>query len=74
MPVACGEPALDVFEKEPLPADSPFWDMPNVIVTPHAAGFTPYYFSRAATLFADNLVRFLGGQPLQNRFDRARGY
>ena len=65
---------LDVFEKEPLPADSPFWDMPNVIVTPHAAGFTPYYFARAATLFADNLVRFLDGQPLRNRFDRVRGY
>ncbi len=66
--------ALDVFETEPLPAESPLWDLPNVIVTPHVAGFTPHYFTRAATLFADNLERYLGGQPLANRFDPVRGY
>ncbi len=65
---------LDVFETEPLPADSPFWDMPNVIVTPHASGFTPYYFTRAAEQFADNLERYLDGQPLQNVYDWNLGY
>lgn len=65
---------LDVFETEPLPSSSPLWDMANVIVTPHAAGFTPYYFPRAASLFADNLERYLGGQPLKNRYDAVRGY
>jgi len=65
---------LDVFEQEPLPPDSPLWDMPSVIVTPHVAGFTPYYFTRAATLFADNVERYLSGRPLANRYDAARGY
>jgi D-2-hydroxyacid dehydrogenase (NADP+) len=65
---------LDVFEHEPLAADSLLWDMPNVIVTPHVAGFTPYYFTRAAALFADNLERYLSGQTLANRYDPARGY
>jgi phosphoglycerate dehydrogenase-like enzyme len=65
---------LDVFEKEPLPPDSPLWDMPNVIVTPHASGFTPYYFPRAAELFADNLERYLDGRPLQNVYDWTLGY
>ncbi len=65
---------LDVFEQEPLPQTSPLWEMPNVILTPHVAGFTPLYHRRAAALFAGNLERFLSGQPLQNRFDPARGY
>jgi len=65
---------LDVFEQEPLPADSPLWDLENVILTPHVAGATPLYYERAAALFADNLDRFLSGQPLANRFDPVRGY
>jgi len=65
---------LDVFEEEPLPTTSPLWDLDNVILTPHVAGLTPLYYDRAAALFADNLDRFLAGQPLRNRFDRARGY
>jgi phosphoglycerate dehydrogenase-like enzyme len=65
---------LDVFEGEPLSGDSPLWDMPNVIVTPHVAGFTPYYFTRAASLLADNLERYLANRPLANRYDPARGY
>jgi phosphoglycerate dehydrogenase-like enzyme len=43
-------------------------------VTPHAAGFTPYYFTRAAELFADNLERYLDGQPLENLYDWTLGY
>ncbi len=65
---------LDVFETEPLPADNPLWDMPNVIVTPHVAGLTPYYFTRMAALFANNLQRYLDGCPLENLYDKARGY
>lgn len=65
---------LDVFETEPLPADSPLWKMENVILTPHVAGLTPHYFARAAALFAANLKRYLDGLPLQNRYDPQRGY
>jgi phosphoglycerate dehydrogenase-like enzyme len=65
---------LDVFEEEPLPETSPLWDLDNVILTPHVAGVTPLYYQRTAALFADNLARFLAGEPLANRFDPARGY
>ena len=65
---------LDVFEEEPLPETSPLWDLDNVILTPHVAGVTPLYYQRTAALFADNLDRFLAGQPLDNRYDPARGY
>jgi D-2-hydroxyacid dehydrogenase (NADP+) len=65
---------LDVFETEPLPADSPLWGMDNVIITPHVAGLTPYYFTRAAALFADNMERYLAGEPLENLYDAKRGY
>jgi D-2-hydroxyacid dehydrogenase (NADP+) len=65
---------LDVFETEPLPADSPLWTLENVILTPHTSGGTPYYFNRFATLFTDNLRRYLHGRPLHNLFDAERGY
>jgi phosphoglycerate dehydrogenase-like enzyme len=65
---------LDVFEEEPLPATSPLWEMETVILTPHVSGMTPLYYQRTAALFAENLDRFLSGQPLENRFDPARGY
>lgn len=66
--------ALDVFEQEPLPADSPLWGMSNVLISPHVAGFTPYYDDRATALFAQNLRRYLAGQPLLNVVDRRREY
>jgi D-2-hydroxyacid dehydrogenase (NADP+) len=65
---------LDVFEAEPLPEDSPLWKLSNVLITPHTAGITPHYFPRAAALFADNLKRYLDGQPLHNLYDPERGY
>jgi len=65
---------LDVFETEPLAADSPLWGMKNVIITPHVGGLTPHYFRRAARLFADNLERYLTGEPLHNLYDPKRGY
>jgi len=66
--------ALDVFEKEPLPPDSPLWDMENVIVTPHIAGSHERYNERATALFCENLRRYLAGQPLLNLVDKKRGY
>jgi phosphoglycerate dehydrogenase-like enzyme len=58
---------LDVFAHEPLPADSPLWDMPNVIVTPHTAGHSDGNEARVAALFLDNLRRWHAGLPLLNR-------
>ena len=66
--------ALDVFQQEPLPSDSPFWSLPNVFITPHISGHTPHYDDRAATIFAENLRRYLAGEPLFNVIDKTRGY
>ncbi|GAC1404593.1 MAG: D-2-hydroxyacid dehydrogenase [Ktedonobacteraceae bacterium] len=69
-----GGAALDVFQQEPLPSTSPFWDMPNVLMSPHDSGVTPHYNERAATIFEENLRRYLAGQPMYNLVDRKRGY
>ena len=66
--------ALDVFPEEPLPPTSPLWKMPNVIVTPHIGGVSTLYRERAAAMFAENLRRYVEGEPLLNRFDGSRGY
>jgi phosphoglycerate dehydrogenase-like enzyme len=67
---------LDVFADEPLPAESPFWELPNVIITPHLAGVagTEQFWSRAADLITENLARYARGEPLANVVDPARGY
>jgi phosphoglycerate dehydrogenase-like enzyme len=65
---------LDVFAEEPLPADSPLWEMPNVIVSPHVAGLSVHYKDRAFALFKANLQRYLEGKPLFNVVDLERGY
>ena len=66
--------ALDVFDQEPLPAESPFWDMENVILTPHISGGTEIYNQRATEIFAANLRRYLADHPLENVVDPKRGY
>jgi phosphoglycerate dehydrogenase-like enzyme len=66
--------ALDVFPEEPLPPSSPLWKLPNVIITPHIGGISPQYMDRAAAMFAENLRRYVNGQPLVNRFEVERGY
>jgi phosphoglycerate dehydrogenase-like enzyme len=57
---------LDVFATEPLDPDSPLWDMPNVIITPHNSGATALANHRGALIFVDNVGRFLTDQPLRN--------
>lgn len=61
-----GGAALDVVAAEPLAADSPLWDLPNVLITPHAAGRTPLGSDRAAAMFTDNLRRWVHGLPLHH--------
>jgi len=65
---------LDVVTPEPLPADSPVWDLPNVVVTGHTAGHTPLYWDRGIELLVDNLHRFIAGEPLLNTVDTGAGY
>ena len=65
---------LDVFEEEPLPSDSPLYDVENVILSPHVSGFTLRYDERASDLFAENLRRYLTGEPLLNLVDKEKGY
>jgi len=69
-----GGAALDVFEQEPLPQESPLWELPNVIISPHISGLTPYYDERATDVFVNNLQRYLAGEPLLNEVKRPRGY
>ena len=65
---------LDVFEQEPLPADSPLWEMENVVVTPHFSAGSDRYTDRAADIVCDNLRRYLAGEPLRNVVAPERGY
>ncbi len=69
-----GGAGLDVTPVEPLPQNSPLWDMPNVIVTPHVAGGSPIRLDRTVGLFCDNLERFLVGKPLLSVIDKRKGY
>jgi phosphoglycerate dehydrogenase-like enzyme len=66
--------ALDVFDDEPLPADSPWWEHDQVLVTPHIAGLAPRYSEQVLDLVCTNVVRIEEGRPLLNRADRAAGY
>ena len=69
-----GGAALDVFEEEPLPAESPLWAMANVVVSPHMAGDFAGWRESAVELFVANLERYLTGKPLRNVVDKERGY
>lgn len=66
--------ALDVFETEPLPADSPLWELPGVIVSPHMSGDVVGWRDELADLFVENLGRYVRGEPLHNVVDKDRGY
>jgi phosphoglycerate dehydrogenase-like enzyme len=66
--------ALDVFEHEPLPADSPFWSLDNLLITPHTAAVTERLWERHYDLIVENMQRFIAGKPLLNEVDKSRGY
>jgi len=67
---------LDVFDPEPLPANSPLWHLPNVIISPHVSGVTPHYGTRAAEIFLRNLHAFLANDlaSMVNVVDKQAGY
>lgn len=66
--------ALDVFEREPLPPESPLWNLPNVLITPHTSGFRPDHWDVMTALFAENLRRNEQGEELLNVVDKRAGY
>lgn len=65
---------LDVFETEPLPADHPFWDDENVLISPHCSSVFEGWEMASFDLFLANLQRWMDGKPLQNVVDPIRGY
>lgn len=69
-----GGAALDVFEAEPLPADSPLWTLPGVIVSPHMSGDVLGWRDELEALFSDNLDRYRSGRPLRNVVDKTLGF
>jgi phosphoglycerate dehydrogenase-like enzyme len=69
-----GGAVLDVFDREPLPADHPLWSTRNVVVTPHSSGFRASHWDEVVALFADNLRRYRLGDPLRNIVDPSAGY
>lgn len=66
--------ALDVFPEEPLPESHPLWTAPNIIITPHTSGFRQGHWDEVIDVFADNLSRFLAGEPLRFEVDARIGY
>ncbi len=66
--------ALDVFTTEPLPAESPLWDLPNAIITPHVSGPSEHYSDRCVDIFCQNLERYVAGEALLNVYESERGY
>jgi phosphoglycerate dehydrogenase-like enzyme len=69
-----GGAALDVFETEPLPVESPLWSLDNAILTPHISNSSPKVRGRSLALVTENVRRFKAGQPLLNLVDRTVGY
>jgi phosphoglycerate dehydrogenase-like enzyme len=66
--------ALDVFDREPLPPDSPLWGLDNLLITPHTAGLTGKIWQRHYQLLSSNLRRYLAHEPLEGVVDKHRGY
>lgn len=66
--------ALDVFQEEPLPTNSPLWDLENVLITPHTAGITEKLWKRQYASISKNLRRYLNGRPLHSTVNKQRGY
>ena len=73
----CGKLAgagTDVCETEPLPPESPLWDVPNLVITPHCAGLSANRMRRMTNFFCENLRRYFAGEPLLNVVDQKKGY
>ena len=66
--------ALDVFTEEPLAEDSPFWDLDNVIVSPHMSGDFVEHLDMVAAAFFENLKRYRSGEPMLNVIDKKAGF
>jgi phosphoglycerate dehydrogenase-like enzyme len=66
--------ALDVFEQEPLPPQSPLWELESLLITPHTAGLTEKLWQRHYALFSENLRRYLAREPLLFIVDKQKGY
>lgn len=66
--------ALDVFETEPLPRESPLWELPNVVITPHVAGDVAGWREAVVEVFVENLERYLTGEPLKGVVDKRLGF
>ena len=71
---ALGGAVIDVCDPEPLPPDSPLWQVKNLIITPHISSDPTDYVARMSVIFLDNFVRLVGGRPLRNRVHPGRGY
>jgi len=69
-----GGAALDVFDQEPLPSDSPLWDLEDLLITPHTGGISEKMWERHYVLFSENLRRYLSGEPLLGLVDKRSGY
>ena len=69
-----GGAAFDALQTEPLPPDSPFWDMPNVLISPHCSADSPQMWERRREIFKENLSRYLNGAPLLYVCDKRAGY
>jgi phosphoglycerate dehydrogenase-like enzyme len=65
---------LDVFDEEPLPSDSPLYDTPNLVITPHTSWSSDKVVERSIDLFVANLEHYLAGEALENLVDLEAGY
>lgn len=69
-----GGAGIDVSDPEPLPAGHPLWNAPNVFITGHTSGRTPYYWDRGGRILRNNIRHYLSGEPLENLVDFDLGY